>query len=403
MIKVTGWYPDPNSKKHLRFWDGYRWTRTRKLTRTAFWKRAAVITGTCIGGLFILVIVIALVSPPVQSRSTATSPASASSTPTSAMTTSAPPKSGAPKTPAKRSPSGASTSEHSRTVTSLPQHTSTTTPSAAPSATRGSVLAAALALKTKGRAPKTGYDRDKFGTAWTDTDGNGCDQRNDVLNRDLKHKKFDGCLVLAGVLHDPYTGRTIHFHRGEATSADVQIDHVVPLSDAWQKGAQTWSTQKRLRFATDTLNLYAVDGPTNASKGDGDTATWLPPNKSFRCSYVAHQVAVKKRYRLWATPAERAAMVRILSACPTAGVPKRAAIPDHPAPKPEKNPTHSPQPKQPPTQDSGSNDCAPGYSPCIPPYPPDLDCSDVNGPITVTGPDPHGLDGDGDGIACEDG
>jgi hypothetical protein len=249
--------------------------------------------------------------------------------------------------------------------------------------------------------PKTGYDRDKFGTAWSDTDGNGCDQRNDVLNRDLIKKTFDGCVVLTGILHDPYTGKTIHFHRGVTTSAAVQIDHVVALSDAWQKGAQIWSGQKRLRFATDTLNLYAVDGPTNAAKRDGDTATWLPPDKGFRCTYVAHQVAVKKKYGLWVTPAEKAAMTRILSVCSTKVLPKTAPIPKHPAPSSNRKPTHPPQPQQPPSRGGGSQRCAPGCSPCIPPYPPDLDCSDVNGPINVTGPDPHRLDADGDGIGCE--
>ncbi|WP_373288822.1 HNH endonuclease family protein [Microlunatus endophyticus] len=137
--------------------------------------------------------------------------------------------------------------------------------------------------------------------------------------------------MLNGTLQDPYTGKTIHSQRGEGTSSAVQIDHVVAESDAWQTGAQQWSADKRLDFATDTLNLYAVDGPTNDSKGDGDTATWLPPNKSFRCTYVAHQVAVKKKYGLWATTAERSAMVRVLSGCPTMKLPKRAAIPSHPA------------------------------------------------------------------------
>lgn len=196
------------------------------------------------------------------------------------------------------------------------------------------MLAAAELLTVKGRAPHTGYSREQFGAAWEDTDGDGCDQRNDVLNRDLTHKVFDGCLVLRGVLHDPYTGRTIHFRRGETTSEAVQIDHVVAESDAWQTGAQQWSAAKRLRFATDTLNLYAVDGPTNESKGDGDTATWLPANKSFRCTYVAHQVAVKKKYGLWATSAERSAMVRVLSRCSGMKLPRRAPIPSHPASHP---------------------------------------------------------------------
>lgn len=291
-----------------------------------------------------------------------------------------------------------------------PRPTSSTTPTPKPRA--GTALAAAAALTVKGRAPKTGYDRDQFGAPWVDVDGNGCDQRNDVLNRDLTHKTFDGCLVLRGTLHDPYTGRVIQFRRGETTSAAVQIDHVVALSDAWQKGAQQWSSEKRTRFANDTLNLYAVDGPTNEGKGDGDTATWLPSNKSFRCTYVAHQVAVKAKYKLWVTSAEQQAMVRVLSGCSAMKLPKRAKIPAHPAPS--RTDSGNTGGGAGANQDTGSdgNDsgsagsgggrCAPGYDPCVPPYPPDVDCSDVNGPIIVTGSDPHRLDGDGDGIACED-
>lgn len=195
---------------------------------------------------------------------------------------------------------------------------------------RGTALAAIAALTVKGRAPKTGYSRERFGPAWSDTDGNGCDQRDDVLRRDLTHKTYDGCEVLSGRLRDPYTGRVIGFHRGLRSSAAVQIDHVVALSDAWQTGAQKWRPAKRLRFANDTLNLLAVDGPTNESKGDGDTATWLPPRKSFRCSYVAHQVAVKKTYGLWVTSAERSAMRRVLTGCPSMKLPVRARIPSPP-------------------------------------------------------------------------
>ena len=139
-------------------------------------------------------------------------------------------------------------------------------------------------LAVKGRAPKTGYDRDQFGQAWYDLDRNGCDTRNDILRRDLKNFSLkagtNGCLVLKGTLNGPYTGKTIKFVRGTHTSSDVQIDHVVALSDAWQKGAQQMSPSERRQLANDPLNLLAVDGPTNASKGDGDAATWLPPRRA---------------------------------------------------------------------------------------------------------------------------
>jgi len=192
----------------------------------------------------------------------------------------------------------------------------------------GSALAALATLKVKGRAPKTGYDRALFGQAWADVDRNGCDTRNDVLRRDLSSFVLKtgthGCLVLSGRLHDPYTGTVIAFLRGQSTSAKVQIDHVVALSDAWQKGAQLWSTSRRTTFANDSLNLLAVDGPTNGRKGDGDAATWLPPNKAYRCSYAARQVAVKAKYGLWVAGAERDALVRILASCPSQTLPTAA-------------------------------------------------------------------------------
>jgi hypothetical protein len=170
----------------------------------------------------------------------------------------------------------------------------------------------------KGRAPKTGYDRDdKFGTAWVDMDQNGCDTRNDVLARDLiATTKAGDCRVLSGTLADPYTGTSISFERGETTSSLVQIDHVVALSNAWQTGAQQLSAERRYEFANDPLNLLAVDGATNSSKGDGDAATWLPPNASFRCAYVSRQVSVKAAYDLWVTAAEHDAITKVLATCP---------------------------------------------------------------------------------------
>ena len=189
-------------------------------------------------------------------------------------------------------------------------------------------MAALATLAVKGRAPRTGYDRGLFGQAWADVDRNGCDTRNDVLRRDLTADEIrpgtHGCVLLSGSLHDPYTGTIIAFVRGQATSSKVQIDHVVALSDAWQKGAQQWSTQRRTAFANDWLNLLAVDGLTNQRKSDGDAATWLPPNKAFRCSYAARQVAVKARYALWVTGAERGALSRILATCPSQKIPTTA-------------------------------------------------------------------------------
>ncbi|WP_308931879.1 DUF1524 domain-containing protein [Arthrobacter sp. SLBN-112] len=205
-------------------------------------------------------------------------------------------------------------------------------------------------LPIKGRAPKTGYDRAQFGQAWADVDRNGCDTRNDILKRDLTGITYTNsvpCKVQSGTLADPYTGTTISFLRGSATSIAVQIDHVVALSDAWQKGAQQLTAEQRTAFANDPLNLQATDGPTNQQKGDGDAATWLPPNKGFRCEYVARQISVKATYGLWVTQAEHDAMARILGDCsgqlaptnqqapaPVAAEPAPAVVAPAPVPAP---------------------------------------------------------------------
>jgi hypothetical protein len=171
-------------------------------------------------------------------------------------------------------------------------------------------------LSVKGRAPKTGYDREgKFGEAWLDTDANSCRTRDDVLTRDLTNVVRDGaCEVLSGTLADPYSGKTLAWTKGGDVLVD--IDHLVPLHEAWQKGAQQISQEQRVLLANDPLNLAAVDGGLNRQKGDADAATWLPPNKSVRCAYVARQVAVKAKYQLWVTSAEKEAVKGVLASCP---------------------------------------------------------------------------------------
>lgn len=185
-------------------------------------------------------------------------------------------------------------------------------------------LASLDALAVKGRAPKTGYEREQFGQRWSDDvtvefGHNGCDTRNDILRRDLTNVAIKdnthGCVVLSGTLHDPYSGTDIAFQRGKSTSSAVQIDHVVPLADAWQKGAQTWTPEQRRNFANDPRNLLAVNGRLNQQKGAGDAATWLPPNKTFRCEYAQRIIEVKSAYGLWVTQAEHDALARQLAHC----------------------------------------------------------------------------------------
>lgn len=190
----------------------------------------------------------------------------------------------------------------------------------------GSALAALATLPVKGRAPMTGYSRAQFGDGWATVAG--CDMRDRILARDLLHKRYEAdgsCEIESGILQDPYTRERISYVRGGGSGVD--IDHVVALGDAWQKGAQQWSASRRVAFANDPLELLSVSASANRAKGDGDAATWLPPNKSFRCAYVARQVAVKRKYGAWVTRAERDAIARVLDSCPAQRLPRAGAIP----------------------------------------------------------------------------
>jgi hypothetical protein len=187
---------------------------------------------------------------------------------------------------------------------------------ASPEAPAGSALAALEKLPVRAADNSPRYDRERFGEPWEDVDHNHCDTRDDILRRDLtKVKLRDGCIVATGVLADPYTGKTISFNRSQR-AMEIQIDHVVALSAAWQTGASKWSPDKRLHFANDPENLLAVDGPTNQAKGDDNASEWLPPNARYRCPYVARQVGVKTRYGLWVEPTEKNAMRTVLKTCP---------------------------------------------------------------------------------------
>ncbi len=268
-------------------------------------------------------------------------------------------------------------------------------PNTATGDTEGELAAeVVLTLEVKGRAPNTGYDRDQFGQRWADTDRNGCDTRNDILDRDLTNKTYKpgtrDCVVLTGTLVSPYTGETISFQRGQDTSSEIPIDHVVALSDAWQKGAQHMSAGDRELFANDPLNLLAVDGRSNSQKGAGDAATWLPSNKPFRCDYVARQVGVKAKYGLWVTSAEKDAILRILADCPDQTIPESDA--------------HVPVQAVPASPEQGEPQPAPA-----PAAPEDVyyaNCTEARAagvaPLYEGEPGYRiAMDGDRDGIACE--
>jgi hypothetical protein len=231
----------------------------------------------------------------------------------------------------------------------------------------------------------------------------------------------------------PYNGQTIHFVRGQLTSAAVQIDHVVSLGDAWQTGAQQLSQAQRVALANDPINLFAVDGRSNEQKSDGDTATWLPAVKAFRCTYVGHQVSVKATYGLWVTQAEHDAMFRVLSDCTdapavsspfaparTVVAPAPAAAPTAPAPAPavvapapaQAAPAPAPvtaAPVAPAPAPAAPSGCDPNYAGQCVPIATDVDCAGgggngpafITGTVTVVGHDIYQLDRDHDGIGCE--
>lgn len=275
-----------------------------------------------------------------------------------------------------------------------------------------------LASRAKGRAPMTGYRRDAFGPAWTDDTrapwgGNGCDTRDDILRHDLSNLVLaaDGCTVESGTLHDPYTGSSITFRRGVGTSEAVQIDHVVALGDAWATGAGQLSASRRALLANDPLELLAVDGPTNEAKGDADAASWLSPNKAFRCAYVARQLAVKQKYALWVTHAEAAAIGRVLAACPDQDLPTEAAALHRSDPGPPSTPrtglpTAAPHRSAPlrsaPPRQLPESTANRGRAAGI--YYPNCDAARAAGAAPLHRGQPGyrpALDGDNDGLACE--
>ncbi|CAL9514549.1 HNH endonuclease family protein [Streptomyces sp. enrichment culture] len=172
-------------------------------------------------------------------------------------------------------------------------------------------------VATKGRGPRTGYDRDEFGYAWMDTaDGvpfarNGCDTRNDLLRlhgRNVEFRSGSDCVVVSMDLYDPYTGKDIAWKKAKA--AEVQIDHVVPLSYSWQMGASRWPESKRRQLANDALNLLPVEGRANSAKSDSGPASWLPPSRSIRCAYAVRFAQVAVKYEMPVTKADKEMMLR---------------------------------------------------------------------------------------------
>ena len=176
------------------------------------------------------------------------------------------------------------------------------------------------------RVHRYDYRRSAFGDAWTDDSDaplahNGCDTRDDILQRDLVDKTYVSIkrcpeAVATGTLHDPYTNATIAFQRGAKVGAAVQIDHIVPLAYAWDMGAFGWAAAQRLRFANDPANLLSVAGKANGDKGDSPPASWMPPNKGFWCQYAVQFIAVLRGYALPVDQPSAAILRQAAGTCP---------------------------------------------------------------------------------------
>ncbi len=279
------------------------------------------------------------------------------------------------------------------------------TPATAATTVSGTGLQLLARLTTAAERP-AGYDRALF-VLWVDADHDGCDTREEVLiaeSRTTAHTGT-GCAV-SGSWRSAYDGLTT------TTASKFDIDHVVPLKEAWDSGAYGWTAARRQSYANDlgdSRSLRAVSAASNRSKGDKDPAQWLPPLKSFRCTYATDWVVVKVRWRLTVDSAERAALRGLLTACPVRTssvvlqpVPVSQVATPTPTSSPSPTPTGTATASPSPTPAAPTSACDPNYAGyCVPIVPYDLDCSDIRHRVTVIGVDIHHFDGDNDGIGCE--
>lgn len=258
-------------------------------------------------------------------------------------------------------------------------------PATAATTVNGTGLQLLARLTTAAERP-AGYDRALF-VLWVDADHDGCDTREEVLIAESRSTATTGtgCAV-SGTWRSAYDGLTT------TRASTFDIDHVVPLKEAWDSGAYDWTAARRRSYANDlgdSRSLRAVSAASNRSKGDKDPAQWLPPLVSFRCTYATDWVVVKVRWGLAVDPRERAALRSILASCPV----RSSRIVLQPAPV---APVPSPTPAAP------ASACDPNYGGyCVPIVSYDLDCSDIRHRVTVIGVDIHHFDGDHDGIGCE--
>lgn len=184
-----------------------------------------------------------------------------------------------------------------------------------PAVPAGPATALVDRLRVAGADPEAGgYRRDAFGEGWDYDPESGCNTRERVLIEESRTPPTIGerCKPLAGDWVSAYDGVATH------DPADLEIDHLVPLADAWRSGAARWTPARREAFANDLddpATLMAVTTRANRSKGDSAPHEWLPPDAVSRCAYVADWVRVKARWGLTVAPAEKAALVQVLGGC----------------------------------------------------------------------------------------
>jgi hypothetical protein len=257
-------------------------------------------------------------------------------------------------------------------------------------------LAALLVFLPTAPEDRAGYERSLF-VHWIDADGDGCDTRHEVLIAEAIVAPTVGtrCSLSGGRWFSAYDG--LNF----SDPADLQIDHVVALAEAWDSGASAWTAARREAFANDLgepWELIAVSAASNQAKSDSDPADWLPPASADECPFLSAWIATKVRWNLALDQRERDALATEIADCPGAEMPYEPASAG--------GQTGGGNPTPGPTSGGGpasGGACDPAYpTVCIAPPPPDLDCADVPyRNFRVLPPDPHRFDGDHDGIGCE--
>ncbi|MDZ5447939.1 HNH endonuclease family protein [Micromonospora sp. 4G57] len=202
-------------------------------------------------------------------------------------------------------------------ATLLAAVTATTALTAAPAhaETYSAALRTAVANPPVATEVRTGYDRSLF-PHWSDADGDGCNTRNEVLIAEATTKPTIGssCSLSGGRWYSYYDNAYW------TLTSDLDIDHMVPLAEAWDSGARNWTTSRRQSYANDlgdSRPLVAVTDNVNQAKGDQDPATWMPPYSSARCRYINEWVATEIRWRLTVDTSEKNALTSWANSCPT--------------------------------------------------------------------------------------